>query len=231
MFFWLILWLVVETRPANHTWFVRTHQIHIVDHHFPGKLTTRWAIPIFGHKPIFLRLFGWICPGWEAKYLLDEHHIALVDGGMRYLICGKQCWAWPRTISWWQMGEVDSGHPDVSNGKKSGLPTTCDVQKTFGSWVNSSVSRHSQRSYESYLCVYILFVDYIWHIISHYIPILSWVISPTAGTIILLRTQVSSARKVKGMCGLPTPVPQRCCWDWLPLAAFGPQNHADFSVR
>ena len=57
------------------------------------KLTTRWAIPIFGHKPIFLRLFAWICPGSEAKYLLDEHHIALVDGGMRYLICGKLCWA------------------------------------------------------------------------------------------------------------------------------------------
>ena len=144
---------------------------------------------------------------------------------------GNSVEPWPRTISWWQMGEVDSGHPDVSNGKKSGLPTTCAVQKTFGSWVNSSVSRHSQRSYESYLWVYIIFVDYIWHIISHYIPILSWVISPTAGTIILLRTQVSSARKVKGMCGLPTPVPQRCCWDWLPLAAFGPQHHADFSVR
>lgn len=128
---------------------------------------------------------------------------------------GNSVEPWPRTISWWQMGEVDSGHPDVSNGKKSGLPTTCDVQKQRTLWVNSSVSRHSQRSYESYLCVYIIFVDYIWHIISHYIPILSWVISPTAGTI-SPSAQVSSARKVKGMCGLPTPVPQRCCWDWLP---------------
>ena len=88
LFGWL-WWLVVERPPTNHTWVCpkipKSHSwssFSLVRWHHLG-LPPFWDInpSSCGFSVEFAA---------EAKYLLDEHHIALVDGGMRYHPCGKR---------------------------------------------------------------------------------------------------------------------------------------------